>query len=310
MESSEPSHPEAVRRVHQRLLDDAGLTRSTIRTADGAAVNVMTAGEGPTVVLIHGSGSPGLFWSPLLSGLQRMRVVVVDRPGFGLSDPGPGAATLRENAVQWVGRLLDALGLASTTLVGHSMGGLWSLHFALAHPERVTGLAVLGAPALPGTSAPLPFRLMATPGVGTLMARQRETQGSVLRFASFMGEGDTLPAHPGLVDLLVASGNDRVARRALHAEVRALLSSWAILAPSSFRRSARVTEADLLELSVPTLLLSGDRDPVGDREVATRLLQLIPRAKLHLVSAGHAPWLGRDAEVADALGRWVDGLAR
>lgn len=43
------------------------------------------------------------------------------------------------------GRLLDALELRSAILVGHSMGGLWSLRFTLTRPERVTGLAILGA---------------------------------------------------------------------------------------------------------------------------------------------------------------------
>lgn len=173
--STSSAHPDDVRRLHTRLLTAAGLGPLACRTADGAAVHVAEKGEGTPVVLLHGSGSPGLFWLPLLAELDGTHVIVVDRPGFGLSDPVPFAGPLREHAVRWCDRLLDALELQKAILVGHSMGGLWSLRYALARPERVAGLALIGTPALPGTRAPLPFRLLATPGVGALAARHHET---------------------------------------------------------------------------------------------------------------------------------------
>ncbi len=302
-------HPAEVRRIHQRLLEDAGLSGSTVHTANGARVHVVTKGAGRPVVLIHGSGSPGLFWLPLVARLDGMCLIVVDRPGFGLSDPVPAADTPRRTATEWIGRLLDALGLDSATLVGHSMGGLWSLHFALARPERVTGLAMVGTPSLPGTRAPLPFRLMGTPGVRELIARQTETPRSVHQFAARVGEGDTIGDHPGLVDLLVASGNDPVAKHALHQEVRALITPWALLSRTGFRRTERVTGAHLLGLQVPTLLVGGDHDPVGGGDVTRGLRRVIPHAEVEVVDGGHAPWLGQGARVATALTAWVDGLA-
>lgn len=300
-----PSHPAEVRRIHSRLLADSGLSESMVRTADGAAVHVIEKGTGPPVVLIHGSGSPGLFWLPLLEHLDGMRAIVVDRPGFGLSDPVPADRTPPETAVGWIHRLLDALELPSAILVGHSMGGLWSLRFALARPERVTGLAMIGTPSLPGTRAPLPFRLMGTPGVRALIARQRETPKSFHRFATMVGEGDTVGAHPRLVDLMVAVGNDPVARRAVHQEVRALVSPWALASRTGFRREARISEADLLGIAVPTLLVWGEHDPVGGGDVARELQTLIPHADLTVVDGGHAPWLGQTTQVATALIEWV-----
>jgi pimeloyl-ACP methyl ester carboxylesterase len=53
------------------LLVEAGLSGSLVRTADGAAVHVVQKGTGPLVVCIHGSGSLGLFWLPLLTGFRR-----------------------------------------------------------------------------------------------------------------------------------------------------------------------------------------------------------------------------------------------
>lgn len=304
-----PAHPPEVRDAHDRLLTEAGLTGSTVRTCDGGAVHVVERGAGTPVVLIHGSGSPGLFWLPLLQRLDGVRSVVVDRPGFGLSDPVAPATTPTETAAGWIERLLDALDLPSAILLGHSMGGLWVLRFALAHPGRVTGLAMIGTPALPGTRAPLPFRLLGTPGVGALVARQRETTRSVRRFATMMGEGDTIGDHPLLVELMVAAGNDPVAGQALQQEVRTLLLPWALASRTGFRRRARVAEADLRGLEVPTLLIWGDRDPVGDGDVARRLQRLIPEADLRVLEGGHAPWLGSPDRVAEALLGWVRSLS-
>ena len=300
-----PNHPADVGRVHERLLKGAGLSGSMVRTADGAAVHMIEKGTGPPVVFIHGSGSPGLFWLPLLAQLRGMRVIVVDRPGFGLSDPVPVARTPQETAVGWIGRLLDAIKLPSAILVGHSMGGLWSLRFALAQPTRVTALAILGAPSLPGTRAPLPFRLMGTPGARALIARQRETPKSVLQFASMMGEGDTIGAHPSLVDLMVTVGNDPVAGQALRQEIHPLISPWALLSRTGFRRPARMHDAELQAITVPTFLLYGNHDPVGGGDVARRVQKLIPQAELRVVDGGHAPWLGQTAQVATALNGWV-----
>ncbi len=304
------SHPEAVRRVHERLLADEGLSGAVVRTSDGAGVHVVERGEGPPVVLIHGSGSPGLFWLPVLRRLDDVRALVVDRPGFGLSDPVPSPPDpLRSGAVDWCDRLLDALDLPSAILVGHSMGALWSLRYALARPERVAALAMIGTPSLPGTRAPLPFRVMATPGLGSLVSRQRETPASLGRFAGLIGEGDTIVQHRDLVELMVAVGNDPVASTATLDEVRALVSPSALLSRGAFRGAERTTADELRRLAVPTLLIWGEHDPLGDAEAARGVQRLVPDCTLHLVVGGHAPWLGRADEVAGCLLTWVDGVA-
>ncbi len=298
------THTAEVRRVYQRLLAEASVSGSMTRTADGAAVHVFEYGAGTPAVFIHGSGSPGPFWFPLLKKLAGVRAIVVDRPGFGLSDPVEPGHTPQETAVRWIEGLLDALELPTANLVGHSMGGNWSLRFALARPERVTGLTMLGTPALPGTQAPLPYRLMGTPAVRSLIARQQETPESVRKFAGMVGEKDTIGAHPDLVELLVAVGNDPLAIRALHQEIHPLISPWALMSRTGFRRRARITESDLRNLGVPTLLVWGNHDPVGGGDVARRIQCLIPHAELEVVHGGHAPWLGRADQVATVLSEW------
>lgn len=164
-------------------------------------------------MLLHGTGGSGLFLLPLLEHLRRVRAIAADRPGQGLSDPIElPRERFRQAALAWICQLFDALDLDSAALLGHSMGGLWSLWYTLARPERVRRLVLLGGtPTLPGTRVPLPFRMMALPGVGALLQRIPSTPKSVTQFARLVGEGDTVIAET--LDVLVAAGNDQVAAK-------------------------------------------------------------------------------------------------
>lgn len=109
---------------------------------------------------------------------------------------------------------------------------------------------------------------------------------------------------------MVAVGDDPVASRALQQEIRSLISPWALVSRTGFRREAHIGEADLRGLAVPTLLPWGDHDPVGSGDVAGRVQALIPRAELKVVDGGHAPWLGQTTQVTTALADWVHRLQR
>jgi pimeloyl-ACP methyl ester carboxylesterase len=128
---------------------------------------------------------------------------------------------------------------------------------------------LVGPPALPKTRCPLPYRLIATPGVGELLSRLvPPSPKSLLRFASFMGEQATLAAHPDLVDLMVAAGRDPIAASGARAEVRVLVSPFALLTPSGFRRHAHARPNELHRLAMPTLVVWGEREPLGGVSVA------------------------------------------
>jgi pimeloyl-ACP methyl ester carboxylesterase len=219
----------------------------------------------------------------------------------GLSDPiDLPQDRYRETAVAWLDRLLDALELDATTLLGHSGGGVWALWYALAHPDRVERLVLLGVPTLPKTRCPLPVRLVATPGLGQLLSRLAPpSPKAMLRFAHHAArEKATLARHPDLVDLLVAAARDPITDRAAKAEFGALLSPFALLSPSGFRRRARVRPDELRRLAMPTLVLWGEQDPVGSIPVARAATELIPDARLEVLATGHGPWLGRPAQTA------------
>lgn len=253
-------------------------------------------------MLLHGSSTSSFSFLPLLERLHGVRGIAVDRPGFGLSDPEDlPRERYREAVVAWIESVLDALGLAETALVGSSMGGTWALWYALARPKRIRRLAILGAaPLLPGTSLPLPVRVMATPVVGELVLRAAKPSPTmVARFMAAMGEKDTIGNHPDIVESLVAAGKDPVSSAANFAELRACVT------PFGFRSALRLQPQELLSLSVPTLLVWGDHDPVAGVEVAESAAALMPIAELEVLPAGHVPWLGNLDRTAELVSTFV-----
>ena len=302
------THSDDVRRWYERVLAGASVRGRTVEERGGGRVHLLEKGAGPPVVLVHGSGAAAGFFLPLLKELKGVRALAPDLPGSGLSDPiDRPQHRHKETTVAWLDRLLDALDLDTTVLLGHSAGGVWALRYALAHPERVKRLVLIGPPALPKTRCPLPYRLMATPGVGALLSRVPPSPKSVLRFAEFMGERATLAAHPDLVDLFVVAGQDPLAVSALRAEVRELVSPFALLTPSGFRHRSRVRPDELRRLAMPTLLIWGEREPLGSVSVAQAVTELIPRGRLQVLPTGHGPWLGQPAQTAAIVVDFVRG---
>ena len=103
------------------------------------------AGQGEAVVLIHGVGLNAEIWAPQIEALAKThRVIALDMAGHGRSAPLPDGATLDDYVARLPG-LLDGLGIASANVIGHSMGGLVALGFALAHPERALRVGVLNS---------------------------------------------------------------------------------------------------------------------------------------------------------------------
>lgn len=97
------------------------------------------------LVLLHGVGMDHSFWQPQIAHFSVSRpVVAYDMLGHGKSSPPPAQPDLGNYAEQ-IDALLDHLALPAIDLVGHSMGSLISIEYALRRPDRVRRLAALNA---------------------------------------------------------------------------------------------------------------------------------------------------------------------
>ncbi|MGH2503155.1 MAG: alpha/beta fold hydrolase, partial [Ktedonobacterales bacterium] len=129
----------------------------------GARLRYLTCGAGEPLVLLHGRGSAGAAFAPILAALAgQRRVIALDLPGWGLSEKPVFRGRSPHDALTfWIDgviALLDHLGLGVVDLLGHSMGGFTALGLALEHPERVGRLLLADAGGL-GRNVPLDARV-------------------------------------------------------------------------------------------------------------------------------------------------------
>jgi pimeloyl-ACP methyl ester carboxylesterase len=153
----------------------------------GHAIAYREAGPpgGPVVLLLHGLASDADTWDRAIEPLagHGLRVLAVDLLGHGQSDK-PKSEYLLDDFVESLAQFLDAVGLRSATLCGHSFGGAIAMYFGTRHPDRVErvvlvstgGLGrevhpVLRAAALP--VAPAVLRAALWPGLRRLYGRPR-----------------------------------------------------------------------------------------------------------------------------------------
>ena len=118
---------------------------------DGRRVHHVEAGKGEPVLLIHGwNGSTFDMRYTIPELAQHYRVIAPDLLGYGYSArPADGDYSLRGQA-EFIGRVMDQLGVARTTVLGHSMGGAIAMQFALLHPDRVDRLVLVDSATVRG----------------------------------------------------------------------------------------------------------------------------------------------------------------
>ena len=106
------------------------------------------AGEGPVLILLHGSGPGVSGWSNFRGNLPvfaaSFRTIILDMPGFGLSQPVPIDRPYSQIAADSVRSLMDDLGVDRAHVLGDSMGGSVCGHLTLAHPDRVERIVMMG----------------------------------------------------------------------------------------------------------------------------------------------------------------------
>ena len=220
---------------------------------------------GPPFLLIHGLAGQWQHWLATLLPLARSRrVVALDLPGCGRSDPLPGPPSV-ERYAQSVLELTQARGITSAALVGHSFGGLVATAVAVAEPALAARLVVASVPALRrGALAELaPFALTGAAAAfkqlgsryAPLVSRPR-IRRAILRGA--VADPRSVPADLAYLGYLSAP-------MASLAEIpRAALD----FAGAPFARSAA-------QVRCPVTVVWGERDrivPVSDADVVARRL--------------------------------------
>jgi pimeloyl-ACP methyl ester carboxylesterase len=291
---------ERYRQAEQAVWDHYGLqpTERFVEIENPAArIRVVEVGSGPPLLVVHGTFGSGPAFAALAREMPSRRLLLMDRPGFGLSSPiayradtfGPTIADLQR-------QVLDELGVDQVDVVGHSIGANFALRLALHHPERVRRVILLGAgPIVQEAGVPTPIRLVASP-LGAIMTRLTRRRGVVLSMIEGSGHGPALAdgrIPDVLVDWRVAVNRETDSMWNERAMVRALIDE------GRYRPGVTFGDSELAEIQQPTLMLYGTADSVGSPPIWQRVIGRLPNGQLNILDGvGHMVWLDDPAGAA------------
>jgi len=251
-------------------------------SAFGLETNYLEMGEGPPLLLLHGSG-PGVSawtnWRRVMPRLaERFRVIAPDLAGFGYTERKADFQYDIKNWGKHLLAILDALGLQQVDVVGNSFGGSLALAVAARSGERFRRLALMGTPC---------DKFTMTPGLraGWFYEPSLENMRAVMANFPY--------AQTTITDELV---QERYQTSLIPGAQEGLRK---LLAPPSAEGDTELSgmpEAVVAKIEHPTIVLHGRDDKVIPLEMGQRLGRNMPNADLHVFSkCGH--WV--QAERAD-----------
>ena len=265
---------------------------------DGLKMHYLSAGQGPTVILLHGYTQTSRMWRPLIPLLSdKFSVIAPDLPGIGDSQIPSGAMDMKTAAIR-IHALAKSLGITKARVVGHDIGLMVAYAYAAQFPAETEKLVLMDA-FLPGVEGWMPvydnpdmwhFRFHG-PTPEALVAGRERTY-----FAYFWNDLAADKTHS-------VPQADRDAYVAAYSRPGRMRAGWAYFAawPETARQFAQMAQT---KLNIPVLTIAGDKASAG---------ALGPQAKLVasdvtevvLKDTGHWVLEERPKETMDALVKFL-----
>lgn len=266
---------------------------STARVADLGWIKLgyNEAGTGDVpMILLHGAGAGATSYSNFVLNIpvfaEHYRVLAVDQPGYGKSDPFVMKESRNTVNARAVKDLMDELGIEKANLVGNSMGGGTSLAFAVDYPDRINKMVLMGS----GGAGPALFTVAPTEGAKALQAVYYDTTFEKFRafFDVMLYDGKSVP------DDVLRQRADGVSKPHVDAWIESVG-----LAPQ------RSLVNELPHVQTPALIIHGRNDRVVPMEASLSLLSMLPNSAMHVFNrCGH--WV--QYEVAKDFNKMVLGF--
>lgn len=265
---------------------------------DGQQVYVEQAGSGEPVVMLHGFGASSYSWREVLPELaEQYRIVAPDLSGFGWTDrPDALESYTREGQVELILGVMDALGIDSAHLVGHSYGGALTMALAADHPDRIRSMVLVNSAAI---DYPVDRRkwFAGIPPVSWVYVRGMALRPSFIRRLFLRAYYD---------DNLVT--DDLVEEYLERLRVEGAAHSFrGLTRPRS--DSSLPEELHYQEIDVPALVVWGAEDQVATLEMGKAHAELLPDHRfVPIEDAGHSPMEERPAEFLKVVTDFLEDM--
>ena len=259
----------------------------------GGRVYVNTIGTGPPVIALPGFAGTSRSWKLLAEELQDMFTFhLVDFLGYGLSDKPSDADFSPVGQARQIEELMETLGVNRCILLSSSASAQPALHAVFRQPRRFEANIMLAPFVAPGRWTQLLLRLAALPQAkfmisGLFGLRAFVYLANVLgRHRSDMVTGDVVD------DQYVSFGTE---------------GYWEALSKSAKHLRPRALVGIMQMLSVPTLVIWGDRDRAGNSERARRVMADISDHRFEVIGdCGHVVQEERPAQAGALIREYVD----
>jgi len=231
-----------------------------------AGIDFSEQGDGPPIVCLHGIGGGKESFCDQLQGLNGYRMIAWDMPGYGDSDTRPLTFAGLSEALA---NLIDALGLKSAHLLGHSIGGMVAIEHAMRRPDHVRSLALIGTTSRFG-------------------GRDEGFKETFLK-----ARLAPLDAGQTMVEMAALAAPNIVGSVADKASVKKIETVMAKVPASTWRNilACLVTfdrHNDLGAIDVPTCLIAGSEDQNAPARTMQKMAAKFAHAEYHeIVGAGH-----------------------
>lgn len=265
-------------------------TSRTIEIGTGT-MHYHEAGEGPALILLHGSGPGVTGWANFGGNLDffapHFRCIVPDLPGYGRSDPVAGIPI--PATVDAIARFIDAMGLESAHLIGNSYGAIIAAHLAARFPEKAGRFIAIGGIGVNIFSS--------FPGEGLTRLVDFIEDPTRARIESWLRSMvyDQALVTDELIDLRYNAAIEPMTMETS----RKIYTREALNAIAEMQRGMDAVQhfAHLPRIQSPTLLTWGRDDRVNPLDGALLPMRLIPNCELHVFpKCGHWAMIERRDE--------------
>ena len=247
-----------------------GLEDRWLQTAPGELTHYHELGEGTPILFLHGSGTgvtaAANWWLNLPELSELGRCIAIDSIGYGQTVVADGTPYGIREWVRHAVRVLDALGIEKTWIVGNSLGGWLAFQFAIDFPERLLGVVSMGTGGAKLTTA---------------------LQGHANPVLTEAGVRKTLELF--VVDKsLVTDELVRLRYESALNDTESYRLTVVVAARDRDRDELPLDFGVLAQLEVPVLLIHGVQDAVIPVSRTWELLNVLPHADAHIFSqCGH-----------------------
>ena len=271
---------------------------SRIAQGGGVKLHYLTAGHGPTVILIHGYAETSRMWKPIIPLLaKKFTVVAPDLPGIGDSEIPKDGLDMKTAAIR-IHALAKSLGVEKARVVGHDIGLMVAYAYAAQFPAETEKLVVMDA-FLPGVAGwedvynnPHIWHFRFNGPTPEALVRGRERT----YFDHFWNDFAADKAHS-------IPEADRVAYSAAYARPGRMRAGWAYFV--SFQQAAKdFEELSRTKLTMPVLAIGGEK---ANGEVLGNQMKLVASDATMVVLKNTGHWVMEEnpKETTDALMKFL-----